>query len=618
MSDKLYSYYERELLFIRQMAQEFARRYPATAGRLMLEPNRSADPHVERLLEGFALLAGRVQNKIDDEFPELTDALLSVLYPHYLAPIPSMAILCFELDSSRLETPTGFRIERGAKLRTQPVNDVICKFRTSYPVTLWPVTLTSARMIARPLPPQLNPPPGCISVIRLQLETNGVDLANLTSLDSLRFYLHGDNHLVGQLYELLFNHTIQVVFRSLDKEGKAQTVTLAADDAIRPVGFGPDEGMLPYPPNSFVGYRLLTEFFAFRNKFLFFDLHGFDRIRRAGHHKKVEVLFFLNRTISNLEPSLDASFFRLGCAPVINLFEQTAEPIPLTHTRFDYRVVPDVAHPTGMEVYSVDSVSGTDPTTGKATPYHPFYSYRHGGTRDSHKTFWHTSRRASLLVNDRGTEVYISLADLAFHPARVAGSTLVVWTTCTNRDLPSRLKLSGSGVRFELEAAAPLSRIECLKSPTDTLRPPLRRGAQWRLISHISLNHLSISGAAGGRESLQEILRLYDFTDPETDRQFAAVTRDLIDGIAAVQSRRVVNRAVSDGFVGLRRGVEVTLDFDEQKYVGTGMYLFACVLERFLGLYVSINSFSQLVARTKGSEQPFRRWPPRAGEQPLL
>jgi type VI secretion system protein ImpG len=228
------------------------------------------------------------------------------------------------------------------------------------------------------------------------------------------------------------------------------------------------------------------------------------------------------------------------------------------------------------------------------------------------------SRRPSLLEGDRGTEVYLRLADLAFNPRLPAEAVVVVRTLCTNRDLPAQLQRAGENLYFELEAAAPLQRIRCLRSPTLPLRPPLRRGTQWRIISHLALNYLSLSGVKEGREALQEILKLYDFSDAKTGQQLAAITQQLIEGIVSVSSRRVVGRAGRDGSGGFCRGVEVTIEFDEQKYVGTGMFLFACLLERFLGLYVSINSFSQLVAKAKQAEKPFKKWPPRAGENQLL
>lgn len=618
MSDLLFPYYERELLFVRQLSQEFAKLYPAAAGRLLLEANRSVDPHVERLIESFALLAARIHHKLDDEFPELTDALLSVLYPHYLAPIPSMAIVQFDLDFGRAQLPNGFLIDRNSRLHTQPVGDLPCRFRSCYPVTLWPVELTNARLMPPPFPAGFRPPPKTVAALRLQFDCQGDMRFPELSLDKLRLYLSGENQLIASLYELLFNHTIQVLVRPLDKDAGATPLVLTPEECLSQVGFSNGEGLLPYPHHSFLGYRLLTEFFTFPNKFLFVDLGGWKRIRQAGFSKKLEFVLFLNRSLTSLEQGIDKETFRAGCTPVINLFEQTAEPIALNQARFEYKVTPDVGHSLGMEIYTIDSVTSTDPVTATTTDYYPFYSFRHGSTRETQQTFWYASRKPSLRENDRGSEMYLNLVDLKFNPRLPAESVLVVRTTCTNRDLPSQLQRAGEALYFELEAAAPLSRIRCLRSPTTPLRPPLRRGSHWRLISHLCLNHLSISDPREGREALQEILRLYDFSDPESGQQLAAVTRQLIDGIVGLRSRRVVGRIGGETASGFCRGVEVTLEFDDQKYVGTGVYLFACVLERFLGLYASLNSFSQLVAKTTQSEGYFKKWPPRAGELQLL
>jgi type VI secretion system protein ImpG len=618
MSETLYPFYERELLFIRQLAQEFARRYPAAAGRLLLEPNRSADPHVERLIEAFALLAGRIHRKLDDEFPELTDALLSVLYPHYLAPIPSMALVQFHLDTARAQLPDGFLIDRQSRLHTRPVGDVPCRFRTCYPVKLWPITVAEARLQPPPFPAHLRPPPLTAAVLTLRLECQaGMTFTGL-SLDRLRFYLYGDNQVIPLLYELLFNHTQQVVFRPLDADARQTPLFFARDACLFPVGFERDEGLLPYPNQSFLGYRLLTEFFTFPNKFWFVDLGGFEQVRRAGFGSRLEVLFYLNRTSKNLEQVVESATFRLGCTPVINLFEQIAEPIALTQARYEYRVVPDVTQPLGLEVYSIDSVSSTDPTTSTAREYQAFYSFRHGQSREAQRAFWYASRRPSLLENDRGTEVYLHLVDLDFNLALPAESVLVVRTTCTNRNLPAILQRAGEDLYFELEAAAPLAGIPCLRTPTLPLRSPLRRGAYWRLLSHLNLNHLSLSDAEEGRAALQEILRLYDFSDAEAGPQLAAVTQHVIEGITDVRSRRVVGRIQGATASGFCRGLEVVIEFDDQKYVGVGVYLFACVLERFLGLYASINSFTQLVARVSQREGYLKKWLPRAAEQQLL
>ena len=619
MSGTLYGYYERELSFIRRMAHEFAGQYPAAAGHLLLEPNRSVDPHVERLIESFALIAGRIRHKLDDEFPELTDALLGVLYPHYLAPIPSMAVVQLEVDAKQAQSPRGFTVARGSRLRTQPVGDLACKFRTGYPVTLWPIRVAEARLAQPPFPPGVEPPPRAAAVLRLRLECRGgAAFANL-AIDRLRLFLDGERPLVAGLYELIFNHAIRVVLRPADAgaDGPAP-IAMDAGDCLAQVGFEREEGLLPYPNQSFPGYRLLTEFFTFPEKFQFLDLKGLDAAGRAGYPARLEVLIYLDRTAAGLEQRVNAETFRLGCTPAVNLFEQTAEPIPLTQTRSRYRIVPDVAHPQGMEVYSVDAVTATDPDSRRTTTFQPFYSFRHGADRAAQQAFWYASRGPSVGPDDRGTEVSLGLVDLQFSPKLPAESTLVVWTTCTNRDLPARLHELGERLDFTLEAAAPVDRVRCLRSPTVPLRPPPRRGAYWRLVSHLSLNHLSLGDEVEGCEALREILRLYDFSDPEAGESMAAVNRQLIDGIIALGSRRVVGRLGDPAAGGFCRGTEITVEFDEQKYVGTGVFLFACILERFFALYASINSFTQLIATTKQGEGPFRRWPPRAGDQPMI
>jgi type VI secretion system protein ImpG len=618
MSRSLYHYYERELTFIRQLAQDFARQYPAAAARLLLEPNRSTDPHIERLIESFALLTGRIQHKLDDEFPELTTALLGVLYPHYLAPIPSMAVVQFDLDHGRAQLPEGFLIERRSRLSVRPIADQPCKYRTGYPVTLWPVEVTGATFMRPPFPRGMSPPRGTVAALRIQLAClGGLSFAGL-ELETLRFFLTGENETIAILYEILFNHVLQAVFLSPEDMANPAPIVATPAECLSQVGFELDEGLLPYPRQSFLGYRLLSEFFAFPSKFHFVDLRGLRRVCRAGFQRRLDVVLFLNRGSAKLEQDIRADTFLLGCTPVINLFAQTAEPIRLTQARFEYEIVPDVAHPNGMEVYSVDSVTSVDAVTGIQAEYYPFYSFRHGTNAENDGTFWSATRRASLRPADRGTDVYLNLVDLDFDPRLPADPVLVVRTTCTNRDMPAFLRDAGERIPFELEAAAPVARILCVRSPTNPLRPPLRRGTYWRLVSHLCLNHLSLSASPEGLEALKEILRVYDFSDPEHDRQTALVTQQLIEGITSLASRRVTGRIASSDGVSFCRGMEVKMEFDEEKYFGTGVYLFASVLERFLGLYATINSFTQLVARTKQAERPFKAWPPRAADQQLI
>jgi len=617
MSDTLYQYYEEELAFIRREGQEFARRHPTAAGRLQLEPTRSVDPHVERLIESFSFLTARIRKKLDDEFPEITDALLNVLYPHYLAPIPSCAILQFVPEPANVQ-PTGLEVPRHSQLHTTKVGDVACQYRTCYPVTLWPVELAEVEPWEPPFPEHISAPQGTQSAIRLRLKCQADQRFDQLELDTLRFHLCGDPRVTGTVYELLFNHALAVEYRPQEtgRDGE-EGIRVEPAGGLQPVGFAENEGLLPDNDQSFLGYRLLSELFSFPDKFLFFDLAGLAALKERKAGRTVDVIIYLDCPLTGSEHAIAPSLFRLGCTPVVNLFEKTAEPVRLTQRANRYRVTPQYRRPHGYEVYAINRVYTAD--TMQPLEYRKLYDYRHtspwAGKNDAN-AFWYSSRVDSNRENDHGTDVYLHPVDLDFNPAVDSEQTLVVRATCTNRDLPLKLQHVGERLRFELESAVPLRAIRCLKTPTAPLRPPHRRRASWRLISHLALNHLSISGRHA-RDALCEILRLYDYSEERSTQHLAAVNRQWIEGIESVTSQRVTRRIRSGGEDGVCRGVEVTIDFDEEKYGGSA-FLFAAVLERFLGVYASINSFVELVATAGNGDALINRWPPRAGETPLL
>jgi type VI secretion system protein ImpG len=613
MPDDLLDYYNRELTFIRRLGAEFAAANPKIARRLRLSQDDVADdPHVERLIQAFAYLTARVRTKLEDEFPELTASLLNVLYPHYLAPIPSFSIAQFQVDQEQAQLTSGYKIERFSELETEPVAGEPCRYRTCYPVTLWPIDLRSAVMAQVPLPAPVTPYfDEAAAVLRLGLNCTSQEVTfSSLGIKSLRFYLKGQPHHVYRLYELLFNHTIGI---AVTRSTAPAEPFLMSPDAIRQVGFGRDEGLIPYPARSFLGYRLLTEYFAFPQKFLFFDLDLSELQSMVGLDNQLVVYLYLNRALPELARNVSADMFQLGCTPIVNLFAQRADPIPVTHTRFEYQVVPDRRRARSLEVYSIDRVVASSPR-GESTEFRPFFSVKHSLNRGEDRTYWNAIRRvseATLSTGDRGTEVFLSLVDLALEPAAPLGSTLEVHTTCLNRDLPQDLPYGGDHPQLQaIDGGGPISRVRCLTPPTRTLRPDLGHGQLWRLISHLSLNHLSLV-ENGHAEALREILKLYDVLD-------SAETRAQIDGILAVKSRRVVGAIQSEGPLTYCKGTEVTIQLDEERFTGGGLFLFASVIEHFLGLYCNINSFSKLVATVKGREGDLRRWPPRMGEKTLI
>jgi len=613
VKEDLLPYYEHELSFLRTMGKEFARSYGKVAGRLLLEPDKCDDPHVERLIEAFALLAGRIHHKIDDEFPEITESLLGVLYPHYLRPIPSLTVAQFEIDPEQAKLTTGHEVPKNSELYTRPTAgmDTGCSFRTCYPVTLWPIEVLDASAAPAATAPAGAPHQELMAVIRIEMRCIGIELHKL-ELDRLRFFLNGESNTVHNLHELLFNNVASISIRKVGGDLVNREIPLL-DGSVQPVGYGRDEGLLPYPDRSFVGYRLLQEYFSFPQKFLFFDLCGIEHVHRLQVGDHFEFLLYLRpferkQRLQQLIQTVNADTFALGCTPIVNLFERTAEPIRLTHASAEYRVVGDIHRQSATEIYSVDRVTSVSAHKASTREYAPFYSLRHAYADDPAQAYWFSSRRRSERRGDQGTEVYLSLVDLAFNPALPPEESLTLRVTCTNRDLAGELPLAQQFGELSMESGA-MVRIRSMLAPTKTIRAPLRRGLQWRLISHLALNYLSI--VDGGRESLQEILKLYDFTeDPVIRRQIA--------GILSVSSQPHIARVISQHGVVFAQGIQVEIEFDEEEYVGTSAFLLASVLERFLGLYNAINSFSQLTVRTRQRKEILKRWEPRSGEQILL
>jgi type VI secretion system protein ImpG len=628
VQDDLLLYYERELTYLRRLGAEFAARYPKVASRLQLEPTKCEDPHVERLLEGFAFLAARVHRRLDDDLPEVSESMLDVLHPQHVRPIPSLSLVELELDPELGKLPAGFHVPRGSELRSRPVQGMPCRFRTCYDTTLWPITIPAAEWTSADRAgagPRLGE---AVGAVRLELRAfEGMRLEELApkeanggssdgdapALDALRLHLSGEANVADALYELLLNSCTRVVVRDPDQPSRAPVVMGA--DAVRPVGFDERESMLPYPRRAFGGYSLLQELFAFPQKFLFVDVAGVAAALGAlGAGPRAELYFVIapferaeRRQI--VELGVGPRAFRIGCTPIVNLFEQTAEPILLTERVSEYPVVPDARRRLEIETWSVDSVVGITPGVGEPQPIEPLYGFRHGRA-DIGNVFWHGVRRPSGWRTDRGTEVFIAFADLSGRLRAPDAEVASLRLTCFNGDLPSRLPF-GIDDRgdFELMHPGPVRRSRCLVKPTPVVQPPLGKPMLWRLISSLSLNHLSL--IEEGSESLRELLRLHNVGD-------STVGERQIQGLVSVRSESAYARVAADQGIAFARGRRVAIEIDEEQFPGGGMFLFASVLERFLALYASMNSFTQLVARSRQRKRPLREWAPRAGSRTLL
>lgn len=612
MSEALLPYYNRELGAIRKEAADFADAFPKVAGRLRLSAEAVDDPFVARLLEGVAFLAARVQHRLDDDLPELSDALLEMLAPHLLAPVPSMTTLRLA-GPPELRVPA--RVPRGLIVETEPVRGEPVRLRTCHDVTLWPLVIEQARLMGLPLAAPANPrAAGAVACLRLTLRTPAPDIPiSALGLDRLRLHLRGIGTAAMALHELLSTATLSVALADGPADPRP---TILGPAALQPAGFEPEEAALPWPQRAFGGHRLLTEYFAFPDKFLYLDLDGLDARSLVQQSDRLEIFVYLSRALPALERSVGTDSFALGCTPAINLFPQRCEPIQLDGTRSEWPVVPDARRPVALEVYAVEQVRESR-ADGSRRPVLPFH--RLGRGMDAADATPERDRPAINFVAARrpatpplsGSQTVLMLRDPGFDPVAPADGVLTVEALCCNRDLPAMLPFGGGQPRLRVAAGSPAASAEALVPPTPTLRPMLHARGAWKLISHLALNHLSVVDGPEGAAALRELLRLHDLRD-------SAESRSALAALLAVEATPGVARLPGRRPGVLVRGLDVTLVFDPQAWQSGALYLLATVLERFLAQQVSVNAFVRTEVVLRGRPGTVARFAPRSGTRTLL
>jgi type VI secretion system protein ImpG len=606
MSDRLLPHYNRELDALRTLGGQFAEAHPKIAGRLRLAPEAVDDPHVERLLEGVAFLAARTQLRLDDEFPEITDALLGVLYPHYLAPVPSAAIVQF---TGKPDVRVPVTVPAGTKLDTDSIRGEPCRFRTCYETTLWPVVIDNVRLTGLPLMAPVNPAAqGSRSVLRIVLSLADPE-ASFPELGiaDLRFFLRAPAEQSLALYELLCGHSIGVALANGPNDDRP---TLLPGTSVQPAGFAPEEALYPWSARSFSGFRLLTEYFALPEKFLFVDIKALDARTLVHAGNQLEIFVYLDVAVPELERRLQPDCLALGCTPMVNLFPRKCEPVRLNGQRTEYPIVPDNRRPQSLEIWSVEQVREMR-DDGTTRPWRPFYRHPADGAEQEAAGFYTTVRRESP-GRTPGTDVFLAPFDPALSTDVPADTVLSVDAICSNRDIPGQLPFGGGQPALHLaDGFSSIAAITCLTAPTASWRTPLREHRSWRLISHLSLNHLSIAGGPAAADTLREVLRLYDVRD-------SSETRAAINGLVSVNSHSATARVPGARAGSFCRGLDVTLEFDARAWASNGLFLLASVLERFLALHATVNVFVRTNATLQGRPGSVARFPPRAGARVLL
>ena len=632
MDPRLLKHYNLELQHLREMGAEFAQQFPKIAGRLGMSGLEVADPYVERLIEGVAFLAARVQLKLDAEFPRFTQALLEIIYPLYLAPTPAMIVAQLKPDPGEAGLAAGFTVARGSSMFGVPSGDggTSCEFQTAQDVVLFPVEVVSASYFSFAPDLPLNQLPVGSRVkggVRIRLKTTAGLKFSETSLDRLCFFLTGRNDVANALYERCLSESLGAIVLPL--KSPAPWHEWVPPTKIAPVGFLDDEALLPATMRSFQGYRLLQEYFAFPERYRFVEISGLQRAVRRCDGDELELVVLFGRGDATLDRVVDGSNFALFCTPAVNLFSRHTDRIQVSDAAHEYHVVVDRTRPQDFEVYQITDVTGHGAGAETEQEFRPFYSTYSADAKNQHTAYFTTRRERRLKSSGQerrgtrssyiGTEVFLSLVDSAHAPFDGDLRQLSLRALCTNRDLVLQMPV-GNRNDLSLNIAAPVPEIRIIAGPSRPAAPLFELVSDsknygaiaWRAISHLSLNYLSLLDAAteDGATALRDLLELYAVTgDPNNRKQ--------IEGIRTVHVARVVRRLPADGPIAFGRGLEITLKVDDLAFQGANAFLFGTVLSRYFSRYVSINSFTETVLRSDPRGE-INRWVPQWGLRPTL
>ena len=623
MDPRLLRYYNQELRYLREMGAEFAREFPKIAGRLGMESMEVADPYVERLIEGCAFLAARVQLKQDAEFPQLAQRLIEMISPNLAAPIPSMLVARIKCANDP-NLVNGFRIPRGSALigAETSLSRTRCEFRTAQDVVLTPIRVAGAEYFLSaadlgltnlPLPERPR------SGVRLKLELPAGLAFSQLKIGALRFFIGGLPDVALRLHELMVGASVGLLAGAASRSADAPRQFLARSH-VRAAGLGDEEAMLPVTLRGLAGTRLLQEYFAFPQRFLFIDIDGLGASFAKTSGNTFEIVLLFNRYVGQLEGAVEADNFQLHCVPAINLFERRADRLHLDDGATAYHIVPERTASLDYEVFDILGVRGFRESS-EEVEFLPLFAAPQA--EPSVDRGYYSAVREPRLASDRGkrdgprsgyigTEVFLSLVDSREVPYRGVLRQLGVQVRCTNRDLPLFIPTGQAQGELILNITAPIEAIHIAAGPS---RPQsaMREGAiAWRLLGLLSLNYLSLleTDPEKGAMTLREILSLFAIgADVGLKRQ--------IEGVRSIGVKPVVRRHPLAGPIAFSRGLEIRVTVDDLSFEGGSAILLGSVLHQYFARHVSMNSFAQTVlsSLTRGDVMT---WTPRLGARAVL
>jgi type VI secretion system protein ImpG len=625
MDPRLLDYYNQELIYMRELAGEFAQAHPKIARRLGMQAGEVADPYVERLIESFCFMSARMQIKLDAEFPRFTGRLLEVLYPNYVAPTPSMAVARLFPSSTEGNLAEGFTIARGTHF-TSRIPDgerTPCVFRSGQDVTLYPLEIVEARLTGIPpdIPSLDRYVPANVQVrgaLRLRLRTtNESRIADLQRLDRLPVYLAGDEQVASHLFELLHAAGVASITGTPGQFGASggQPLSAVTKNAVVYEGLSVEQGLLPLAWSKFHGHNLLHEYFACPSRFYFFALTGLEAGLRRVSGREVEIVVLLDQAPDRLINLVDASRFALFCTPIINLFPKRTDRVEVSEGGTEFHLVPSRLHPLDYEVFSVDTVIGQFALSSAELEFRPLYQTlnndegnfgRYFSTRRERRLMSDSARRYGTRTPYVGAEMFASLVDQNDAPYSEEIRYLSVNAWVTNRDLPSLVPRDGTD-DLSVSDNAPLESVGLIRAPSPPKPPYAEREMAWRLIRQLNFNYLPLDDLdhREGGQGLRDLLRLFlTGDDAEHRRQ--------IESLVGVKTRPATRKLPGNGPLVFGRGIECALTVDENGFSGVSPYLFGLILEHYLARHVSINAFTQTELHSMQRGR-VARWPVRMG-----
>jgi type VI secretion system protein ImpG len=601
---RLKMWFEQELASLRDEAADFGASFPAIAKELELSGGRSSDPHVEMLVQSFAWMASRLRYQLETDQAVLPNALLGLLYPHLEAPLPSMLVGEIEVRPDGANFAHGAMLERGRYVYALAANEfgqqVRCRFRTCYDTPLWPLKVTHVEAMAANAYPLDPADTRTASILSATISCMGKEPVHTMKMPSLRFCIHVDHKHAYALYDGLAMHLVRMAVR-IRSTGELRYLDASQ---LRWRGFEDDEAVLGANPLTHPGYRLLQEYFAFPQKFLFFDVAGMDL---SGVDREFDLLFLLDVPPSK-DHHYDRHLLRLNCLPLINLFPQRIEPFVLDQRQYEYRLVADEQNHRYCEIYSLEELVSICPDRSPR-PIAPYFALDEMQRLDKIDYFYATRREVNQTGAVHGTETFVSFLDPEFDPMLPAEEMIGGTALCTNRRLPSQLRVD---TVLYLEGAGPVTSLRVACKPTPNQPPQMVGERPWALVSQLCLNHLSLVDGQHGPPVLKNMLRLH--VGPASLTGYRQ-----IDGLRGMSTRRVQKRMPRrEAWRGFVDCLQVRLQVDLGHFEGGSAVLFGSVLHRFLALYAEVNTVIELILESSDRRGELKSWPPMTGAQASL